>query len=60
LLKRVEPELSRLLKNAPKYGSYGFNLVFHDSEIVRISVKTKITQKVMPRSGAVMAKRGAS
>jgi hypothetical protein len=51
LLRSVEPELLRLLKNAPEYGSCGIDLVFHDSEIVRIGVKAEVTRKVKPRTG---------
>jgi hypothetical protein len=51
LLKSVEPELLRLLKNAPEYGSCGIDIFFHDSEIVRISVKDEIVRKVKPRTG---------
>jgi hypothetical protein len=51
LLKSVEPELLRLLKNAPEYGSCGINLVFHDSEIIRIGVVVEVTRKARPRIG---------
>jgi hypothetical protein len=51
LLKSVKPELLRLLKNAPEYGSCGIDLVFHDSEIIRINVKAEVTRKVRPRTG---------
>jgi hypothetical protein len=51
LLKSVEPELLRLLKNAPNYGLCGIDLVFHDSEIVRIAVRAEVTRKVKPRTG---------
>jgi hypothetical protein len=51
LLKSVEPELLRLLKNAPEYGSCGIDLVFHDSEIIRIGVRAEVTRKVRPRIG---------
>jgi hypothetical protein len=49
LLKSVELELLRLLENAPEFGSCGINIVFHDSEIVRISVKAEVTRKAGPR-----------
>jgi hypothetical protein len=45
LLKSVEPELLRLLKNAPEYGLVGLDLVLHDSEIIRVTVKAEITRK---------------
>jgi hypothetical protein len=51
LLKSVEPELLRLLRNAPEYGSCGIDIVFHDSEIVRISIRTEVTRKAKPRTG---------
>jgi hypothetical protein len=53
LLRSVEPELLRLLTNAPEYGLCGIDLVFHNSEIVRISVKAEITRKTRPRNGGV-------
>jgi hypothetical protein len=51
LLKSVESELLRLLKNAPEYGSCGIDLVFHNSEIVRIGVRAEVTRKAKPRTG---------
>jgi hypothetical protein len=51
LLKSVEPELLRLLRNAPKYGLCGIDLVFHDSEIIRINVRAEVTRKARPRTG---------
>jgi hypothetical protein len=51
LLKSVEPELLRLLKNAPEFGLCGIDLFFHDSQIVRIAVKAEVTRKVKPRLG---------
>jgi hypothetical protein len=51
LLRSVEPELLRLLKNAPEYGSCGIDLVFHDSEIIRIGVRAEVTRKANPRTG---------
>jgi hypothetical protein len=51
LLKSVEPELLRLLKNAPEYGSCGIDIVFHDSEIIRIGVRAEVTRKAKPRTG---------
>jgi hypothetical protein len=50
LLKSVEPELLRLLRNAPEYGSCGIDFVFHNSEIVRIGVKSEVTRKAKPRT----------
>jgi hypothetical protein len=51
LLKSIKPELLHLLENAPEYGSCGIDLVFHNSEIIRISVKAEITRKLKPRIG---------
>jgi hypothetical protein len=51
LLKSVEPELLRLLKNAPEYGSCGIDLVFHNSEIIRTCVRAEVTRKAKPRIG---------
>jgi hypothetical protein len=51
LLKSVEPELLRMLKNAPEYGSCGIDIVFHDSEIIRIGVRAEVTRKVKPQIG---------
>jgi hypothetical protein len=51
LLKSVEPELLRLLSNAPEYGSCGIDIVFHNSEIIRIGVRTEVTRKAKPQTG---------
>jgi hypothetical protein len=51
LLKSVEPELLRLLKNAPEYGSCGIDIVFHNSEIIRIGVRAEVTRKARLRTG---------
>jgi hypothetical protein len=51
LLRSVEPELLRLLKNAPEYGSCGIDIVFHNSEIIRIRVSAEVTRKAKPRTG---------
>jgi hypothetical protein len=51
LLKSVEPELLGLLKNAPAYGSCGIDLIFHDSEIIRITVRAEVTRKAKPWAG---------
>jgi hypothetical protein len=51
LLKSVEPELLRLLKNAPEFGSCGIDLVFHNAEIIRIGVRAEVTRKAKPRIG---------
>jgi hypothetical protein len=51
LLKSVEPELLRLLKGAPEYGSCGIDIVFHDSEIIRINVRAEVTRRARPRTG---------
>jgi hypothetical protein len=51
LLKSVEPELLRLLKNAPEFGSCGIDLVFHNSEIIRIGVRAEVTRKAKIRIG---------
>jgi hypothetical protein len=51
LLKSVESELLKLLKNAPEYGSCGIDIFFHDSEIVRVAVKAEVSRKLSPRTG---------
>jgi hypothetical protein len=51
LLKSVEPELLCLLKNAPSFGACGIDLVFHNSEIVKIGVRAEVTRKLKPRNG---------
>jgi hypothetical protein len=53
LLKSVEPDLLLLLKNAPIFGSCGIDFYFHDSEIMRVGIRTEITHKAKPRTGGV-------
>jgi hypothetical protein len=50
LLEQIKPDLLSLLKNSPEYGSCGIDFHFHQSEIIRTSIRAEITRKVKPRS----------
>jgi hypothetical protein len=52
LLDQVKPELLKLLRNAPEYGSCGIEIVLHQGEILRLSVRAEVTRKLEPRGGA--------
>ena len=49
LLEQVKPELLKLLRNAPEYGSCGLEIFLHQGEIVRLLVKAEVTRKLEPR-----------
>jgi hypothetical protein len=44
LLETIKPDLTRILENAPAYGSCGIELYFHDSKIVRIVLKAEVSR----------------
>ena len=52
LLEQVKPELLKLLRNAPEYGSCGLEIFLHQGEMVRLLVKAEVTRKLEPRGGA--------
>ena len=41
LLEIITPDLLRMLGNAPSYGSCGFDVFFHNSEIARIALRAE-------------------
>jgi hypothetical protein len=41
----LRPDLVRIFSNAPAYGSCGFEVCFHDSEIVRLIYKAEVKKK---------------
>ena len=51
LLAELKPELIRLLENAPLYGSVGFEAVMHQGAVIRTTMKSESTRKLMPRTG---------
>jgi excisionase family DNA binding protein len=51
LLAELKPELIRLLENAPPYGSCGFEVVLHQGQIIRTTMKSESTRKLTPRTG---------
>jgi hypothetical protein len=51
LLAELKPELLRLFENAPAYGSCGFEIVLHQNQIIRTTVKSESTRKLTPRTG---------
>ena len=53
LFEILRPELIKVLRNAPEYGSCGIDIVLHQGEITRIVVRSEIMQKLQPRTGGV-------
>jgi hypothetical protein len=51
LLEYIKPELLKLLKGAPSFGSVGIDIVFHNEEITRILTRMEISRK--PRTGGL-------
>ena len=51
LLENIKPELLKLLKGAPAFGSVGVDVVFHNEEITRILTRMEISRK--PRTGGL-------
>jgi len=46
--KQIKPELVKILEDAPKYGSCGINITFHEGQIYKISKlleSTKLEEK---------------
>jgi len=46
LFEQIKPELIKLLRNAPDYGSCGVNVSLIQGEVVRISVTAEVTRKL--------------
>jgi hypothetical protein len=51
LLEEIRPELMKLLRNAPEYGVCGIDVVIHQGEVIRLTVRAEVTRKVRPREG---------
>jgi hypothetical protein len=51
LLEDIKSDLLELLKASPEYGSVGLDLQLHQGQVVRLSIRSEITRKVMPRTG---------
>jgi len=49
LLKQIEPELLKLLENAPDFGSCGVDVTLCQGEVIRISVRAEVTRKLKPK-----------
>jgi hypothetical protein len=52
LFDQVKPELVKLLKNAPEYGSCGIDIVLHQGEVLRVIVRAEVSRKLEPRGDA--------
>ena len=52
LLEQIKPDLLSLLKNSPEFGTCGIDFIIHNSEILRVGIRTEITYKAKTRSGA--------
>ena len=50
LFEQIRPELIKLLRNAPEYGSCGVAIDLHQGEVIRISVKAETTRRLRPRT----------
>jgi hypothetical protein len=51
LLESIKCDLLALLKNAPEYGSCGIDFSIHNSEILRVGIRTEIARKAKSRIG---------
>jgi hypothetical protein len=49
LLPEVLPDIIALLNEAPDFGQYGLEIVFHDSRIARIVTKKESSRKADER-----------
>jgi len=49
LFEQIKPELIKLLRNAPEYGSCGVNVNLVQGEVVRISVTAEVTRRLNPK-----------
>lgn len=45
-LDEIEPELLRLLENAPAYGSASIGLTFHDSNITSFDLMASVKRRL--------------
>ncbi len=45
-LDEIEPDLLRLLENAPPFGSASIALTFHDSEITSIDLAASVKRRL--------------
>jgi hypothetical protein len=51
LLEDIKPNLLKLLKASPEYGSVGLDLHLHQGQVIKLSMRSEITRKVTPRTG---------
>jgi hypothetical protein len=51
LFEQVKPELLKILRNAPEYGSCGIDIVLHQGEIIRLMLRAEVAHKLKPRTG---------
>jgi hypothetical protein len=51
LFEQIKPELIKLLRNAPEYGSCGIDVTLHQGEVIRLAVKAEVTRKLRARVG---------
>ena len=59
LLKQIEPELLKILRTAPAYGSCGLDATFHQNEITRIVIRAEVSRKLDSRAGSAGFGHGA-
>ena len=51
LLEQIRPELLKVLRNAPEYGSCGIDVVLHQGEIARIVLRAEVARKLRHGEG---------
>ena len=51
LYEQIKPELIKILRNAPEYGSCGIEIVLHQGEIIRLIVRAETTRKLGSLAG---------
>jgi hypothetical protein len=48
LFEEIKPELLKVLKAAPEFGSCGLDIILHEGAITRIIYRTEMARKLRP------------
>ena len=51
LFESIKPELLKLLKNSPAFGSVGIDFIIHDGEITRIISRMEVSRQARNNTG---------